>query len=41
MAEQKIDLKSMTLPEIESFLTTLGNPNFRAKADLRLDALGC
>lgn len=31
MAEQKIDLKSMTLPEIESFLTTLGEPKFRAK----------
>ena len=31
MAEQKIDLKSMTLPEIESFLAQLGEPKFRAK----------
>ncbi len=30
MAE-KIDLKSMTLPEIEAFLATLGEPKFRAK----------
>ena len=31
MAEQKIDLKSMTLPEIEAFLASLGEPKFRAK----------
>lgn len=31
MAEQKIDLKSMTLPEIECFLAQLGEPKFRAK----------
>lgn len=28
---EKIDLKSMTLPEIEAFLSTLGEPKFRAK----------
>lgn len=28
---EKIDLKSMTLPEIETFLSTLGEPKFRAK----------
>lgn len=31
MAEQKNDLKSMTLPEIECFLAQLGEPKFRAK----------
>lgn len=31
MAEQRIDLKSMTLPEIECFLAQLGEPKFRAK----------
>ena len=31
MAEQKIDLKSMTIPEIESYLAGLGEPKFRAK----------
>lgn len=31
MADQKIDLKSMTLPEIETFLVGLGEPRFRAK----------
>lgn len=31
MAEHKVDLKSMTLPELEAFLATLGEPKFRAK----------
>lgn len=34
MAEQnieKVDLKSMTIPELEAFLSTLGEPKFRAK----------
>ena len=31
MAEQKIDLKSMTIPEIEAYLAGLGEPKFRAK----------
>ena len=35
MAGQKIDLKSMTLPEIETFLGTLGEPKFRAKQIFR------
>lgn len=31
MAEHKIDLKSMTIPEIEAYLVELGEPKFRAK----------
>jgi 23S rRNA (adenine2503-C2)-methyltransferase len=31
MSEQKIDLKSMTIPEIEAYLAQLGEPKFRAK----------
>jgi 23S rRNA (adenine2503-C2)-methyltransferase len=31
MSDQKIDLKSMTIPEIEAYLATLGEPKFRAK----------
>ena len=31
MSEQKIDLKSMTIPEIEGYLAQLGEPKFRAK----------
>lgn len=31
MSEQKIDLKSMTIPEIEDYLAQIGEPKFRAK----------
>lgn len=31
MSEQKIDLKSMTIPEIENYLAQIGEPKFRAK----------
>lgn len=31
MAEQKIDLKSMTIPELEAYLAELGEAKFRAK----------
>ena len=31
MAEQKTDLKSMTIPELEAYLAELGEAKFRAK----------
>lgn len=31
MSEQNIDLKSMTIPEIEDYLAQIGEPKFRAK----------
>ena len=31
MSEQNIDLKSMTIPEIEDYLAQIGEPQFRAK----------